>query len=134
MCWKPAPPSHKNYSKKHSLFLSLNTSPRCLPLIPSLLLDFSRCLDEKLPLSFRFISASHSPCLRQCLNVNEFASLTSFILLPLTHRTALLIISKPGVEPGGSNPLSTARRFAKSIAANEGLDKRKPQYKLNKLR
>lgn len=31
-------------------------------------------------------------------------------------------------------PLSTARRFAKSIAANESLDKQKPQYKLNKLR
>lgn len=133
MCWK----QHLHLTKNPQiivLFSFLNTSPRSVSPFSSSLLDFSRRLDEKLPLSFRFLSASYSPCLRQCLNVNEFASLTSFILLPLTHRTALLIISKPGVEPGGSNPLSTARRFAKSIAANEGLDKRKPQYKLNKLR
>lgn len=59
--------------------------PLCLPPSPRLLLDFRQRRDETLPLSFRFLSASHSPRLRQCLNVNESASPTSFILLPLTQ-------------------------------------------------
>lgn len=140
ICWKPALHLLKN-SSNNCFFPSLNTSS------VSLLFFFfswqSLTCFQPMPWwetsSFIQIalSASYSLCLRQCLNVNEFASLTSLILLPLTHRTALLIISKPGVEPGveppGSDPLSAARRFAKSIAANEGLDKRKPQYKLNKL-
>lgn len=143
MCWDPAPPSRKTSSDNQPFFPPLSwTLPHalCPPPFPSLWLVPSQSHDEKLPLSFRFLSASLSLRLRQCLNVNEFCISdiihSSHLSLSLEVRDSFDHFKARSGDRlrRGFDPLSAARRFAKSIAANEDINKWKPQFKLNKLR
>lgn len=89
--------------------------------------------------SFLFHSGSSLPLI---LHVSVFKCewvCISDIIHPLTSHSPYGSFDHFKARSGdtlrrGSNLLSAARRFAKSIVANEGFSKRKPQYKLNKLR
>lgn len=108
-------------------FSLINTSPRSLSssFFP---VSYSISADAVMR-SFLFHSgSSHSPRLRQCLNVNEFC--ISDIIHPLTSHSPYGSFDNFKAKSGDrlrrdSDPLSAARRFAKSIAANEGSDKQK---------
>lgn len=142
MCWEPAPPSRKNSPDNQPFFpLLINTSPR------SLSSSFSQSLTRFQPKprweasSFIQVPLCLSLATSQAVLKREWVCISDIIHSPYL---SLLLEVRDSFDHfkarsgdtlcRGFDPLSAARRFAKSIAANEDINKWKPQFKLNKLR
>lgn len=137
MCWKPKPPSHKKIPQIIVLLFFHKHFPALSVL---LLFQVSYSISAGTGMrSFLFHSGCSLPLI---LHVSVFKCewvCISDIIHPLTSHSPYGSFDHFKARSGdrlhrGSNLLSAARRFAKSIVANEGFNKRKPQYKLNKLR